>query len=87
MNKLIQLMVVLIIGLTSIIIAGKVCEITTKAKVAETKLAEIQSYIPNICEIQQKLTEAGYYNGCIDGIWGKETDMAYCNWAAAQHFK
>ncbi|MBE3145018.1 MAG: peptidoglycan-binding protein [Planctomycetes bacterium] len=44
-------------------------------------------HIQNIFEIQQLLTDAGYYAGPVDGKWGKLTDRAYCDWCAAQYFK
>ena len=44
-------------------------------------------HIQNIFEIQQLLTDAGYYSGPVDGKWGKLTDRAYCDWCAAQYFK
>jgi len=44
-------------------------------------------HIQNIFEIQELLTEAGYYSGAIDGKWGTLTDAAYCNWCAARSFK
>ena len=51
------------------------------------QLKEAQTTIQNPCEIQQRLKDAGYYNGKIDGIIGHETEKAYCNWQAAQYFK
>jgi len=44
-------------------------------------------HIQNIFEIQELLTDAGYYSGAIDGKWGTLTDAAYCNWCAARSFK
>ena len=78
---------ILMLGFLTIAMVCNVYQTTTKTKGVEIELIELRAYIPNICEIQQKLNEAGYYDGNIDGIWGKETDTAYCNWAAAQHFK
>jgi len=44
-------------------------------------------HISNITEIQEQLRDAGYYNGAIDGKWGKQTEAAHNNWCAAQYFK
>lgn len=69
------LLIVLVIGLTS------------ENRQLKFDLATAQTYVQNPCEMQQRLKDAGYYTGKIDGKIGPETEKAYCNWAAAQYFK
>jgi len=45
------------------------------------------NYVQGICEAQERLKAQRLYNGRIDGVWGKETEKAYCDWAAIQTFK
>jgi hypothetical protein len=45
------------------------------------------NYVQNIFEIQQRLKDQGFYAGRVDGIWGAETDKAYCDWCAVREFK
>jgi len=57
------------------------------SRALETSLESARTHIPNISEVQERLKEAGYYDGPIDGKWGKQTDQAWCNWSAARYFK
>jgi len=40
----------------------------------------------SISQTQEVLQRLGFYEGQIDGIWGKKTDRAFCDWCAEQHF-
>jgi len=40
----------------------------------------------SIGQTQKILQELGFYKGRIDNIWGKNTDRAFCDWCAEQHF-
>lgn len=42
------------------------------------------NYVQNPYEAQERLKAQGYYHGRIDGLWGPETDKAYCNWCGVQ---
>ena len=48
------------------------------------KLVPVQdpNYVQNPYEAQERLRAQGLYDGRIDGIWGKKTDKAYCDWCA-----
>jgi len=37
-------------------------------------------------EAQERLRDAGFYHGKIDGIWGAESEKAYCDWCASRYF-
>jgi len=41
----------------------------------------------SIGQTQEILKELGHYKGRIDGIWGKETDKAFCSYSAEECFK
>ncbi len=45
------------------------------------------NYVQCPAEAQERLKAQGLYDGKIDGIWGPETDRAYCDWCAIQTFK
>lgn len=45
------------------------------------------NYVQPPCEAQRRLREQGLYDGKIDGIWGKQTDKAFYDWAAIQTFR
>jgi len=72
-------------GLLILLVTGFVCE--NRELKYQLSQRQTRIYVQNPCEAQQILKDAGYYHGRIDGIWGKETEKAYCNWAAAQYFK
>ena len=40
------------------------------------------NYVQCPAEAQERLKAQGLYDGKIDGIWGKETDRAYCDYMA-----
>ena len=40
------------------------------------------NYVQSPFEAQQILKDMGLYHGKIDGIWGKESDKAYCDYRA-----
>jgi len=40
------------------------------------------NYVQCPAEAQERLKAQGLYDGKIDGIWGAETDKAYCDWCA-----
>lgn len=41
-----------------------------------------EAKISSPAESQQQLKDAGYYHGRIDGIWGPNTERAYCDYMA-----
>ncbi len=45
------------------------------------------NYVQNPYEAQERLKAQGLYDGKIDGLWGKKTDEAYCNWCGIQAMK
>ena len=45
------------------------------------------NYVQGVCEAQERLKVQNLYNGRIDGVWGKETERAFCNWCAIREFK
>ena len=72
----------ILLGLAIVAAVGLYCHLS-QPQAPEPEPVHIQ----NVFEIQELLTDAGYYAGPIDGKWGPQTDMAYCNWCAAQYFK
>ena len=52
-------------------------------------LVQVQdpNYVQGVCEAQERLKVQHLYNGRIDGVWGKETERAFCNWCAIREFE
>lgn len=64
-----------------------ICEKAERAGAMEYVYVADPNYVQNIFEIQQRLKDQGLYAGEIDGIWGPQTDEAYCNWCAINEFR
>ena len=72
-------------GKTILIVIITVCALSIAVSLSNRpKIVYIPdpNYVQNPYEAQQILKEMGLYNGKIDGIWGKESDKAYCDYCA-----
>ena len=45
------------------------------------------NYVQCPSEAQERLKAQGFYHGKIDGIWGEQSDRAFCDWCAVQEFR
>lgn len=85
MNKMKVLVTLLILACGVFVVL--LCRVVTENYQLKFDLQQVQSHIQHPYESQQKLKDAGYYHGKIDGIWGEQTKKAYGNWCASQYFK
>lgn len=71
-------------GKTILIVIITVCALRIAVHLAEPKIVYIEdpNYVQSPFEAQQILKDMGLYHGKIDGIWGKESDKAYCDYRA-----
>ncbi len=76
----------LLVGLAFVVFTAIYCHQQQLIQHAQ-EIQRIDMHIQNIYEIQQRLYEAGYYEGEIDGKWGQLTEQAYCDWCASGYFK
>ena len=76
----------ILLGMAIIAAVGLYCHLSQLQAPEPVVKEYLTTHISNITEIQEQLRDAGYYNGEIDGKWGKLTDRAYCDWCAAQSF-
>lgn len=87
MNKLASMVRVLLVGFGCVVLIAMWCIIKTQ----ESKIVYIYitdpNYIQSPFEAQEKLKAQGLYMGKIDGIWGPESDKAFCDYSAIQTFK
>lgn len=78
-------------GLTILIIVSILLSVTYVKHLAdrEPQVIYIQdpNYVQPPCEAQRRLKEQGLYRGKIDGIWGKQTDKAFCNYRAIREIE
>ncbi len=81
MNKVMSMVRVLLVGFGCVVLIGMYCIIQTQ-KQAKTIRVPDPNYVQNPYEAQERLKAQGLYYGKIDGIWGKETDRAYCDYMA-----
>ncbi|MCK5016918.1 MAG: hypothetical protein KAS32_07580 [Candidatus Peribacteraceae bacterium] len=56
---------------------------------AKPKVVYIQdpNYIQSPFEAQERLKAQGLYDGKIDGIWGPESNIAYCDYCAIREIE
>ena len=71
-------------GKTILIVIITVCALSIAVRLAKPRVVYIQdpNYVQSPYESQQILKNMGLYHGKIDGIWGKESDRAYCDYCA-----
>jgi len=84
MNKPMAMIRVLLVGIGCIVLMAMYCIIQTqKAKVVYIYIQD-PNYIQSPFEAQERLKFQGLYDGKIDGIWGENSDKAFCNYMAIQ---
>jgi len=86
MNKVMGMVRILLVGFGCIVLMAMYCIIQSQKQVKIIRVPD-PNYVQNPYEAQERLKAQGLYDGKIDGIWGKETDRAYCDWAAMQEFR
>jgi len=75
----------LLVGLGFIVLTAIYCHRAHQC-VVTVEYVQDPNYVQNVGEAQERLREQGFYDGDIDYKWGPETERAYCNWCASQHF-
>ena len=65
-----------------VIIVVGVLSIVTNRPEPQIIFIQDPNYVQPPCEAQRRLKEQGLYHGRIDGIWGKKTDKAFCDYCA-----
>jgi len=80
-------------GKTILIVIITVCALSIAVSLSEkTKGLQVvyiqdPNYVQSPYEAQQILKDMGLYHGKIDGIWGKESDRAYCDYCAVNEIE
>lgn len=81
MNRIMSMVRVLLVGFGCVVLIGMWCIIQTQKQVKIIRVPD-PNYVQNPYEAQERLKAQGLYDGKIDGIWGKNTDRAYCDYCA-----
>lgn len=81
MNKVMGTIRILLVGIGFIVLVAMFCIIQTQKRIKIIRVPD-PNYIQCPAEAQERLKAQDLYEGKIDGIWGEETDKAYCDYCA-----
>ena len=82
MSKVISMVRIFLVGFGCVVLIAMWCIIKTQEAKVVVVYIQDPNYVQSPYESQQILKNMGLYHGKIDGIWGKESDRAYCDYCA-----
>jgi len=86
--KNLKVIILFVVGIPLIVWSASLNRLPLQKRTVEIEVYTIDpNYVQPPAEAQSRLKDQGFYTGSIDGIWGPETDKAFCNWSAVQEFK